>query len=486
MNELEIVLRGWPLLLGAFGLAITLIVGFTLVVDVGSKTRMELMGIYFIIVPLATIVGVVVSGRDLTKLANSISQLDIASIDTGSWVSRGVTLICLGVALERVARYFLQKNYLIAKGKAMVWAMVVYVMGVSVLPSIFGSVTSFNHQLIYALPVFIAVFAYAQTHTAQIIIATRNTIFVFLLLSLAFLAVNPTLVAETNYQAGMIPGATLRFYGFATHPNTLAPLCLILISCIRLKPYSQQSLNYLTWGTSGLAMILTQSKTSFLLMGLVLFYFWFFDSKQSLSARGSAYYQQWILKVITVVTLAASIVLAVVLFSSISGGSLGNKISAIFDNNQFDTLTGRTQIWAATFNVLADNPIFGYGPTLWSVDFRNKTGLQYSHAHNQYIQTLGSSGIVGLISLFAFLGTFGLFASRANSSTRGVSIGLIFFIVFRGITEVPLKIDNPFQSEFLTLMFLLSLSVGTFQYAAYKPASAIRQKFATHAPSPAR
>lgn len=484
MNEFEAILRAWPVLLAVLGVALALVIGFALLVDLGSKTRMELMNVYFIIVPLASMIGVIISGRDLTKLADSPLQTDINAVDTGSWLSRGVTLLCLSIAMERLVRYFIQKEYLNAHGKSLVWAMGFYVIGTSILPSLFGTAPGFNHQLFYALPIFIAVFSYAQSHSENIINSTRNIILIFLLASLTFLVINPNLVAETNYRAGLITQMTLRFYGFATHPNTLAPLCLVLICCVRIIPFKRRGLNYFSWAISGSALFLTQSKTSFFLIALVIFYFWIFDSKEKISAHGSHYYRQWFLKITTTITFAIASVLVMILYSSLAGSSLGDRVATIIDDNQFNTLTGRTQIWIATLNAVLDSPLFGYGPKLWGVEFRNNTGLHFAHAHNQYLQTLGAAGVVGLISLIAYLGTFGLFAWRSNRGTRGVSIGLFLFIVLRGITEVPLKIDNPFQTEFLTQMFLLGLCVGTFKYSTNKSNMVIRHPVANRAPSP--
>ncbi|WNO06254.1 O-antigen ligase family protein [Rhodoferax mekongensis] len=462
MSEIDTVLRSWPLLAGAMLFALALVLGFASFVHLGSNTRMELLGVYFVGVPLAMATAVILGGRDLTRMADSPFEIDLSAAESGNWISRGLTLLCLGIAAERLVRYYLKKDYRHAKGKGLVWAALFYILGSNMMPALLGTARGFTHQTLYALPIFMAIFAYAQGETVQILRWTRNTLLGFLALSLLWLAINPTLVAETNYRAGIIPGATLRFYGFATHPNTLAPLCLVLLGCLRLQPFARTSLNALSWAVAGLALALTQSKTSFFLVGLALLYFWYFDSKRLLVARGSMHYQRWSLKLVTLAVGGAAAIAAFVLYSSLSGGSIGDRLADFFDNNQFGTLTGRTQIWTATFQALADNPAFGYGPGLWGIEFRNKTGLQFTHAHNQYIQTLGSAGIVGLVTLIIYLAAFGLFAWRANRCTRGVSIGLFLFIVFRGITEVPLKMDNPFQSEFLTQMFLLALCVGSF------------------------
>jgi O-antigen ligase len=466
MSELQALFNSWPLVVGIFLFSVILIVGFVAFVHLGSKTRIELMGAYFVGVPIAMVIGVIVGGRDLTRMADSPFEIDLAASASSNWISRGITLICLGIAAERIARFYLKDHYAKIQNKALVWAAVVYCIGSSLLPSILGTSGGFSHQTLYVLPIFIAIFIHAQTKPEQIIRLTRNTILGYLTVSLLWLAINPNLVAETNYRAGLVPGATLRFYGFATHPNTLAPLCLVLMGCLRLLPFNGNTVNLFGSAVAIISLVLTQSKTSLFLVGLILLYFWWLDYRQNLKAQGPTHYYSWVLKLVTLAFLSAACIALVVLIDSFGGGALGDSISEMFDNNQFDTLTGRTQIWTATFKAFSENPLFGYGPGLWGIEFRNKTGLQFTHAHNQYIQTLGASGLFGLITLLAYLGALCVFAWRANANTRGVSWGLFLFIVMRGITEVPLKMDSPFQSEFLTQMFLLTLCVGAFSYIA--------------------
>ncbi|WP_406811570.1 O-antigen ligase family protein, partial [Klebsiella aerogenes] len=59
------------------------------------------------------------------------------------------------------------------------------------------------------------------------------------------------------------------------------------------------------------------------------------------------------------------------------------------------TLSGRVSIWFEVIKDWQNNPIFGYGPDYLDVEHRLRLGMLFAfHAHNQFIQTLGQSGLV--------------------------------------------------------------------------------------------
>lgn len=93
-----------------------------------------------------------------------------------------------------------------------------------------------------------------------------------------------------------------------------------------------------------------------------------------------------------------------------------------------------------------------------------------SHAHNQYVHTLGDSGFVGLAALLLYCLALGVFSWRVRHQTRWLSVALAGYIFIRGITEAPLIVDSTFGPEFAVHMILLVLCVGGMRKRAMEEA----------------
>jgi exopolysaccharide production protein ExoQ len=291
------------------------------------------------------------------------------------------------------------------------------------------------------------------------VVVTRNALLAFLLVSLAALAVRFDMVAESDYQIGLVPGFSLRFYGFATHANTLAPLCFVLMCCLMLKPFVRRWLTAFAWAAASICLLLTQSKTSIglavVLLGvmLILARLRIVRARRRVDAGSFALF------------LAGAVLGMLLLLGVLAVPDLMEKFAPAVDTQQITSLTGRTAIWAETLKAVQANPLFGYGPSLWDLEFRIKTGMMFTHSHNQYLQTLGTAGIVGLLALAGYVVVLLGTAWRARVGSQGVTVALTLFLLIRGVTEVPLSVSEAMQGEFMVQMFLLVLCVG------YLPAS---------------
>jgi len=98
--------------------------------------------------------------------------------------------------------------------------------------------------------------------------------------------------------------------------------------------------------------------------------------------------------------------------------------------------SGRDQIWAQAIKEWTENPLFGYGPTIWSEEYREQVDMNYAfHAHSQLFQTLGESGIVGLCSLLFFLQVvIGCYRQRLTRE-KILTFTVLTFLLIRSITE---------------------------------------------------
>lgn len=455
MKSISDLLSAWPLLTTSLLVAVALLAALITSIDLGTRFRVEWMGAYFIGVAVSMVTSVLVSWRDLSRGANLPFQPDRSDI------GHGITLLCLAIAAERAFRFLLRREYQESRGNALLGALLAYILSVNVVSSLLGKPGGLHQHMFSAALVLLAVFAYAQSQPRRCIVIVRNTMLAFLLVSLLSLLVRPELVVDANYRDGILPGFTVRFYGFASHANNLAPLCLLLMCCLRLQRYDWVALDLLAWLIALSSIALTQSKTSIVLVLMALGYFWFLDQRQKVRDIGPKERRGWQAATLTSAVMCMALIGMLVLALQIGGGDFFAKLDTLDSREQLYTFTGRKTIWVETLRIVQESPLFGYGPGLWGLEMRIKTGLLFAaHAHNQFIHTLGAAGIVGLVALLFCLGALAVAAWRVRDTTRGVSLVLFMFLVLRGATEVPLSVANPMQIESLFQMVLLVICVG--------------------------
>lgn len=459
----DALIDAWPLLLIATGLGLAMSLGLMTMVHFGTRHRLEWMGVYFVAVLGALVLGTIIQDRELRSLGDlatlGYDAPEMTDWVASSWVSRSITLLCLALAIERGARFILGREYLDAKGWVVLWTFMAYVLALNGLAAFFGTEPRFTHHLLYAPIVAFAVFAYAQRNGEACIHWVKWAILIFLAAAWFALLVRLPLVAETGYAEGLIPGFTMRLYGFATHPNTLAPLCFVLMCCLLLQPIAVRWLHRVAWFFASASLILTQSKTTIAVVAVALL--WLFVVRYLRRARKESVARYRLARqiVFSWFVFAVGLLMSIALVAALMLPHFMVAASQLFEQQSVLTLTGRTSIWGATLNVIQQNWAFGYGPGLWGVEFRLRTGLFFTHAHNQYIHTLGAGGVAGLLGLFAFLVALCVGAWKVRRATMGTSVALAAYTVIRGFTEVPLGLSNALQTEFMVVMFLMVLVI---------------------------
>ena len=126
------------------------------------------------------------------------------------------------------------------------------------------------------------------------------------------------------------------------------------------------------------------------------------------------------------------------------------------------TFTGRTIIWNFTLDAWQQNKLFGYGMGLWNeemfLQYKHliKEGWVFSHAHSQYYQTLGETGIIGLILLFIYYTVLVYCGVKYIEETKGLSYYFALFMIIRGWTE------PVFRHFFIDFNFLIHLLIFTY------------------------
>lgn len=115
------------------------------------------------------------------------------------------------------------------------------------------------------------------------------------------------------------------------------------------------------------------------------------------------------------------------------------RVNTVVDLDQADTLTGRTEIWAGTWQMIQERPWTGYG----FMSFRD-LGPQLSpenrlvHAHNEWLDTWFTQGLIG-VCLLALLYSAVLKGALGRSVPRTVKLlvlPLIIYLLIRSTTEV--------------------------------------------------
>jgi O-antigen ligase len=154
---------------------------------------------------------------------------------------------------------------------------------------------------------------------------------------------------------------------------------------------------------------------------------------------------------------------------SVLGGE-NNLLRAVgLDYSGDDISNGRLHFWQTTWQVFRDNPILGVGFDALGVAYTRYdtwNGMyRVERAHNDYLQVLAESGVIGFICLAVFL--FFLFrrgwqimTTSRDSFRRGVALGALagcFGIALHSFFDFPLR--TPANA----LVFLILAALATVQ-----------------------
>jgi O-antigen ligase len=136
-------------------------------------------------------------------------------------------------------------------------------------------------------------------------------------------------------------------------------------------------------------------------------------------------------------------------------------------NASGDLTSGRTHYWAIAIKVFLEHPILGtgydsFGAAYTKFDTWNGT-LRVDQAHNEYLQTLADSGLVGFACIAAFIYLLfkkglGTISAVGSSFRRNAAVGALagcFGILIHSFFDFPLR--TPSNAFF----FLLLAAIAT-------------------------
>jgi O-antigen ligase len=222
----------------------------------------------------------------------------------------------------------------------------------------------------------------------------------------------------------------------------------------------------------GIAIVMTGSRGGFIsLVGvlgfLVLMTVVYGDKKHPKEKRS-------FLNRKNIIVIGSSVLLILVLFSVTiwlgAGESLERGVG--FQVADSDFSTGRIHFWSTTLEIIRDNPILGTGLDAFGVSFTKydtwNGNLRLEQAHNDYLQMLSDSGIIGfaLVILFIFLlfkQSLKVISTSTDRFRRGTAIGALagcFGILVHSLFDFPLRTN----ANSLFFFVLAAIAVTSIKY----------------------
>ncbi len=397
------------------------------------------------------------SGRDLSQQFQSLMR----SVPTERsavmiWVQRGVSLLLIAAALGQFTRHFAQHRRL--PSVTLLCAFVLYWTGTVGMPMVFAAYPVISHEYLYSLVFGIAVCMVDDTERERIVHTARNALFALMLVGLALIPVSSAMVLDTGYSQGIIAGLP-RFGGLTPHPVTQGMLAQVALLVLWCHPYPRRWLNAAAWMLGLSVLFLAQSKTAWIafaacaLLLMVLRGGGAFWRRLGDPRSGGFGVLGCTVLMLAVLGLAGWVLV----------GDAFGQAAAFVDSSegaQLMSLTGRDRIWVAAWQEWEQNPVFGYGLSIWDAAYRAAIGMpQATHAHNQFLDDLARAGTIGATALVLYALVLLGFSIRAVRASGGLSLALFVTIALRSISEAPLSLEG-YGMELFTHLLLVALVAG--------------------------
>ena len=442
-----------------FALAAILGLGVTLQVDraLGRWTACLMLPAMV----LGTALSSLLSGRDLKYAFRNIESIAFGAEGGGSGVLRLITAFILATgAATVIAELFSRgrRGRALAQqaakpasgGQALLLAYAAFFLCNAIFNAAFGTKPAFVHNLLYLPVAFAAVYVWRREPIDTFVRLARWMLIAFMVGSLVLALARPALALQPAYK-GWVPGLTVRLWGLGSNPNSIGPLALLLLLLEWMQPSRRLLLRLMVVALALVVLVMAQSKTAWaagLAMAVVVAWY-----RLGKAPTGGV-------RVGFAVAIIAGLLILCIPLATMDLGRVLDKIAVTSVTTEVSTFTGRAQIWVAALAAWKDSPVFGYGLEAWGPAHRAALGMSFAFsAHNQFLQSLSTAGLLGLISMLVYLGTLGLWCVRAASVTRGASAALFVFVLLRCITEAALTPSTLFNGDAVTHLVLFRLAL---------------------------
>lgn len=382
-----------------------------------------------------------VSGREMVdETLRAYGEIIEAPVEFTN-LSRLFNLI---VFLLVAAMIFSAKPSLRLSQKYVMIGISVYFVTSYLMGSIFGTYTGMND--IYAIISFLVIIVAVRCNFLtkhRLLTWCRNILAIMVLASLMSAYIAPHWAYSSDGQDGR------RLIGLYNHPRALGLSSLFLLLIELLEPIQKTILRYAYKIIAIWVIFLSMSKTSIILVLLVIG-FWLIKFWKT-SGKSSYFLPFFVF---------SGFLTGIYFFASFSFDYFEKNV------NMVSSLTGRDYIWGYTLSEWLKNPLFGNGPAFFG---HGGHFFQFSHAHNIFIQSISDGGIFGLLGLVFYL-YFLVKCAILNSARREyLPIGMIVVLFVFSMTEPVIRLSGIYSGEFFILLFsLIYISAPTSKKNNFK------------------
>jgi len=397
-------------------------------------------------------VDVLLSGRDLSMMfAELAGMADSSRSALMPWLQRALSVVLLLASIERISYHF--AHHRPVPSLPLAWAYIAYWVCTVAAPALFGAHRLVSHEYTYALVIGLAALLVTTQEIGKIVDTVRSMFFALLLLSVLLVPVWPSLVLDSSYTQGLLPGVP-RLGGVAPHPVAMGMYAQMALLLLWARPYASRWVNVLAWVLGLGVLFFAQSKTAWIAFFLCSVTMFLVRNAPTMWKRlADPRDNSMGIAVCLGVMVVGVAVLALALFGDV-GGAVDNFVNTD-QGAQLMTMTGRDQIWAVAREEWHENPVFGYGPSLWDDDFRRSISMpNATSAHNQFLDTAARSGTVGAVGLVFYAFVLMVMSIRYARATGGFSLALFVSLALLSISEVPLILFG-YGTELLAHLLLV-------------------------------
>lgn len=437
--------------------------GFTQ--SIAHRAERSQLRLIFLLLGFGVAFSNLATGRNLALVGKSIQELYVAQTPYSAIGEKLITLAiffyCLCACFERIWHSAMQQRRTPDGRGGWSWVVLLFVLTNGFISGFFGEHPRASFGLLYPLPVLLLIVLDDRGGRQQLIVGLRNACLLIVYAGLLALVLRKDLVLEGGFK-GALAFFPFRYWGALSHANALGGLSVLTAILMYAAPFQRTSFSIIGWSATLLSLLLSQSKTAILGMFAVVVVLVIYRVFKGLGSRSLS--AMPVGRLFSMIALFLAIIIALV-GAAVLGDKLFSDLEAQGKQGlSILTLSGRVSIWFEVIKDWQNNPIFGYGPDFLDVEHRLRLGMLFAfHAHNQFIQTLGQSGLVGLFGLLVFLGWAIYFSIKAAAETRGASIALMALILVRCLTEVPLRSGGLLSAEFVSLAAWVAL-VGPWRH----------------------
>ena len=243
------------------------------------------------------------------------------------------------------------------------------------------------------------------------------------------------------------------------HPNNIGMICVL---GTLMAFYLAHEDTMWRWAAAWLTITLVRSisKTSIVAFLIAITFYLFKDKNISRSTK---------------IKITAT---GIVILAALSG-LLAKYFDLYTESVDPSTLTGRTLIWATTYEYAIKKPLLGYGFYAYRFIIPPFGAFEATHAHNELLQQFFALGALGIFFVIGIYWSIFRQIRRAPASRlKTLAATLLIFAILHGITDT-----LPFDLSFpLWLMAMLSILLAPVS-AAHGSNPLIPQRGTpTHAP----